>query len=225
MSSTESTSSSAAAAASTASSVDFNKLTDQIYGVWFDGFVDGEAVPPAVGKRWFMNDPSFDSLLATQFKADLLRARDTSAYDGMMNDPKQALALIILLDQLSRNIFRGSADAFNSDAKACKLALEAISKGYVKQLPTVPATFLYLPLMHSENVEHQKGCIAGYQEMLDSLSEANQLYKSSVASSLKFAKDHAEIIFKFGRFPHRNAILGRTNTQEEEEHLKTHKGW
>ncbi len=148
------------------------------------------------------------------------------------------LASVIVLDQFTRNVFRGSAKAFAADHLALSLAQHAIAQGWDKtisvgqcldkavdpndasQKGAVPfQTFLYLPLEHAESIAVQDQCVAVVKEAAH-VAQGSP-YEQLGAATLKYAEDHRKIIERFGRFPHRNAVLGRESTPEEEEYLKT----
>lgn len=120
--------------------------------------------------------------------------------------PETIFAAIILLDQFSRNIHRGTPEAFEADPLALELAREMIARGWDRQLPPERRAFAYLPFMHAEDSEVQAESVALYEEL-------------GAEVNLRFARDHAEIFERFGRFPGRNAALGRDTTPEEEEYL------
>ncbi|MBB1248024.1 DUF924 family protein [Rhizobium sp. G21] len=162
-------------------------------------------------EKWFNGGAAFDEELESRFAA-LHDQACTGRLDAWTQSPKGALAMIILLDQLSRNLHRGTPRAFAEDRKALSLALEALEKGWDHEFPDRERQFFYLPLMHSEDPDHQQTCVALY-EAIDN------------ENALKFAREHLDIIERFGRFPHRNDVLGRESTDEEEEFLKQHKGF
>ncbi|MBF8302770.1 MAG: hypothetical protein HW396_1051, partial [Candidatus Dadabacteria bacterium] len=135
------------------------------------------------------------------------------------NTPRGTLALIILLDQFSRNIYRGTAKAFSQDSLALYVCLRGIEKGFDKRLHPVERLFLYMPLEHSEDLEMQKKSVE-YFSMLEKLFPAPPSLASMVSEFKKYAGMHYVIIERFGRFPHRNEILGRKSTPEEIEFLK-----
>lgn len=156
--------------------------------------------------QWWAKDDEFDQLIKRKFsdihdratKCELFEWRDT---------PKGRLAEIIVLDQFSRNMFRGTPKAFAQDQMALILAQEAISLGVDRQLESKERGFMYLPLMHSESIVIHEAAEVLYRKHGDS-------------SNLKFELNHKHIIEKFGRYPHRNEILGRTSTDEETAFLK-----
>ena len=166
-------------------------------------------------KHWFGKDAEFDRALETRFGALLMSAK-RGELDGWASTPKGMLALIILLDQMSRNIFRDQPGAFEADGAALDLTLAGIAAGFDTQLAPEQRQFFYMPLMHSERLEMQRL----------SLEKSRELAAIGHGSE-KYALMHFEIIERFGRFPHRNAILGRTATPAEEEYLRdpSHRGF
>jgi uncharacterized protein (DUF924 family) len=155
-------------------------------------------------KRWFAKDDAFDAEIRRRF----LAAHEAAARGdlaGWEATPEGALALLILLDQFPRNMFRGSARAFATDPQARAVASRAILNGHDSHFDEM-RTFFYLPFQHSEDLADQERCITFYQAARD-------------AEGLKWAELHADIIRRFGRFPHRNAALGRTTTPEERAFL------
>lgn len=156
-------------------------------------------------ERWFEKDDAFDAEIRTRFLATC-QAAAAGNLDQWAATPEGALALVIVLDQFPRNIFRGSAQAFAADRHAYRTADAALSRGFDSAVPHEERLFFYLPFMHSENLADQERCIA--------LTRAADL-----EDGLKYAELHADVIRRFGRFPHRNAALGRTTTEEEQAFL------
>ena len=155
--------------------------------------------------RWFNKDASFDEEIRQRF----LKTHEAAAA-GKLTDWEQsaqgALGLLILLDQFPRNMFRGDARAFATDPLARAVAAGAIVRGFDSQVPPEMRGFFYLPFQHSEDLADQERSIAFYKAIGD-------------AENLKWAELHADIIRRFGRFPHRNSVLGRTTTSEEQAFL------
>jgi uncharacterized protein (DUF924 family) len=156
-------------------------------------------------KKWYSKDDAFDAAIRERF----LTTYEAGAA-GRMADweamPESALALVIVLDQFSRNMFRGSPRTFAADALALAVAKRAVARGFDQKLQLPQRNFFYLPFMHSENLADQEICVA--------LSRQN-----SDENTLKFAQLHADIIRRFGRFPHRNTLLGRSTTPAEQAFL------
>jgi uncharacterized protein (DUF924 family) len=154
---------------------------------------------------WFKHDDGFDASIRARFRAayDDAAAGLLSAWE---NAPEGALALVIVLDQFPRNMFRGSARAFATDARARAVAERAIANGFDRKAAMPERVFFYLPFEHSENLADQERAVA----LIGATGDADLL---------KWAQLHADIIRRFGRFPHRNAILGRASTAQEQAFL------
>ena len=175
-------------------------MTDGIREVldfWFD---------PSSKAHWFEPTAAFDRAVAARL-GDLHRRSANGELDAWRSSAVGCPALCILLDQAPRQLFRGEACAFATDVQALEVAELALAEGFDRALPAEHRVFLYLPLMHSERVADQECCVA--------LFEAEEL-----RDRLCHAVEHADIIRRFGRFPHRNAALGRANTAEEEAYLR-----
>ena len=131
--------------------------------------------------------------------------------------------MLILLDQFTRNIFRGSPDAFKSDTKAQDIAVRGIAKGYDKAVLPLQQAFFYLPLMHSEQLLAQTAGVAAYEGLLQRCDQEQEA-RLFAEASLRSAIEHRDVISRFGRFPSRNIILGRVSTSAETEFLIQHPG-
>lgn len=171
---------------------------NDILAFWFD------EISPS---QWFQTNADFDAEIIKRFSQDYQFARD-GVYEGWQNTPDGSLALCILLDQFPRNMFRGSPKAYETDNQILLIAKNAIAHGHDKLLEPMRRWFLYLPYEHSENINDQKACVALFEEI-----------KDEDPLGYDYALRHLEVIERFGRFPHRNAALGRDNTPEEEEYL------
>lgn len=159
---------------------------------------------------WFEVKKENDEAIRTRFAAlhrDLSIAIPAEAF----LQPEAALAAVIVFDQFSRNMFRGTADAFASDRLAIAVATNALANKFDTQLAETRKRFLYMPFMHSEVLADQKRCVA--------------LFEALGADALKYAIEHRDIIERFGRFPHRNRVLGRQTTEEERAFLAGHEGF
>ena len=155
--------------------------------------------------RWFTKDAAFDDQIRERF-LDTYEAAAAGKLSGWEHSAQDALALLILLDQFPRNMFRGDARTFATDPLARAVAAGAIVRGFDSQVPADLRGFFYLPFEHSEDLADQERGIAFYKASGD-------------ADGLKWAEIHADIIRRFGRFPHRNAVLGRATTPEEQKFL------
>ncbi|MGB6449986.1 MAG: DUF924 family protein, partial [Steroidobacteraceae bacterium] len=134
------------------------------------------------------------------------------------DSPRRRLSLIILLDQLPRNIYRGTPRAFAADQRALALTLSGIQSGADAALAAVERLFFYMPLQHAESLEAQDESLAAYRRLAE---EAPKELRPSLAAVLQFAEAHRSVIQRFGRFPHRNRILGRPTTPEEQAYLSS----
>ena len=152
-------------------------------------------------KKWFIKDEAFDEAIRSRF-GDVYEQAASGRLDSWAETPTGALAMIILLDQFPRNLFRGSPQAFATDAKALEIAGIALSRGDHETVAEDVNQFLAMPMMHSERLEDQETCL----EWMRRIGEKG---------NVKAAKEHRDIIARFGRFPHRNAILGRDTSDEE----------
>lgn len=173
---------------------------DEVIGFWF-------GIPP---EKWFEKNPAFDDEIRQKFGA-LQAEAAAGAHDDWRGTPRGDLALLVLLDQFPRNMFRGDAKSFATDAKALAIA-ETMSREGLTPLQQMVSL---IPYQHAEDLALQNKGIAAYE----ALAKANPDNKMVVAA-LDFAGKHRDIIRRFGRFPHRNAIVGRASTPEEIEFLK-----
>lgn len=162
-------------------------------------------------KDWFGGGPEFDAEVREQFAdwREVLRSQPVEAFVG---DADTALATVLLFDQVPRNVYRGNAEAFATDAAALAVACEAVRRGLDDGQPADRRLFLYLPFEHSENVDDQRESL----RLMASLGSADYL---------DFAQKHFEMIDRFGRFPHRNAALGRADRPGEAEAVAAGGGW
>ena len=156
--------------------------------------------------RWFTRGAAFDGALAVRFGGALQQAR-RGAFDDWSATPEGALGLVILLDQVSRNIYRGSPLAFAADAKALALSQKSISRNYHHILRPPLAQWLIMPFEHAEDLDAQRRGVALFETM-------------GLHDMVYYAKTHFDIIARFGRFPHRNAVLGRRSTAAETAFLQ-----
>lgn len=160
--------------------------------------------------EWFRKDAAFDDQIRDRFLA-LVEQAAAGQLDAWRDDDQACLALLILLDQFPRNLFRNQARAFAADARAREVARHAIARGFDQRWHPVERIFAYLPLEHSEDLRDQEDCLA--------LMKALAIHPET-ADFHVWAEKHRVIIERFGRFPHRNAALGRASTPEEIEFLK-----
>ena len=185
-----------------------------ILDFWFGEIKDGLTVEDR-NKFWFMPNADVDSTIRYKFE-DLVRQAGSGKLKSWEGTPRGNLALIILLDQFTRNIYRGKPDAFKYDSIARTICTEGIKNGTDKKLEIIERCFYYLPLEHSENLEDQDRCVKLFEEVLVRVGKRKI---TLIKNSLNYAVLHRSIIEEFGRFPHRNKILNRESTKQELDFL------
>jgi len=181
---------------------------NQILDFWFGKPDEADYGKPR--KVWFTKNPEFDQEVRSRFLIDYQQAA-AGHLDDWKASPLGCLALIILLDQFPRHMFRGQPQAFATDPQALAYAQHTVAQGFDKELLPIQRGFVYLPFEHSENLAHQRQAI----ELFSTLKDYPEC-----ASGVDYAHRHLKVIERFGRFPHRNEILGRETTPEEAEFLK-----
>lgn len=189
---------------------------DALLKFWFGSGLDDPAWLQRRNQVWFGVDAGFDQLLRERF-GDTLAAALQGELDGWAMSPRGALALVVVLDQLTRNCRRGTAEAFAGDPRALIVVRDALAHGGDRGLHPIERSFFYLPLEHSENRAAQEQAVALYTALA---AEAPTPIKAYLEHSAEFARGHRDIIARFGRFPHRNAVLGRANTPAEADYLR-----
>lgn len=187
---------------------------DDVLDFWFRDEASGRMDLPQ-SKRWFQGGSKLDRELTERFGPALKLAR-AGKLDHWRDSASGTLALIILLDQFNRNINRGTAEAFAGDTQALSLCHHAIDMGYPSRWPITHQVFCYMPLEHDESVESQERSVALFSELLEQAPPALQDYAKG---TLDYARQHKEIIDRFGRYPYRNEVLDRDSTPEEIEWL------
>lgn len=181
---------------------------EEILNFWF-GLPDEQGYGSA-RQFWFTQDPEFDLKVQTRFQKDYELAASGKLNDWK-NSPQSCLALIILLDQFPRNMFRGEAKSFATDCQALEVAKHAVDRGFDRELLPLQRCFIYLPFEHSENIENQHLAVELFNQLRE-YPECNE--------AINYSIQHLKVIERFGRFPHRNKILGRETTPEEAEFLQ-----
>jgi len=189
----------------------------EILEFWFGSSVDDAQVQAEKGKLWFGKDEQVDAEIWQRFGTLITSAGQRGLLDGPEPEAYRYLATILLLDQFVRNVFRGERRAFASDPLALQLALTALQQGHDQVLRPIERVFIYLPLEHSEDLKLQNRSVELFQGLLQVAPAGS---KKAFAGFLDYAVRHREIIARFGRFPHRNAILGRESSAAELEFLK-----
>ncbi len=178
-----------------------DELIQEIVDFWFSDEVKA---------KWFNSTAEFDDELRSRYEKTWGLARANS-FDHWELEPVGSLALVIILDQFPLNMFRSDARQYSTEGHARRIAGHAIDKGFDQQLDKIKRSFLYLPFMHSENLDDQDYSVELYE-------------KAGLEDNLRFARHHRDVVKRFGRFPHRNEALGRQSTEEELEYLK-HANW
>jgi uncharacterized protein (DUF924 family) len=188
---------------------------DEILSFWF---MEQELSAPQIDGRmdtWFGEDPLFDHDISKEFTEDVEKA-SSGDLDHWAHEPKGRLALILLLDQFRRNIYRNSAKAFEKDRAALKLCVEGAMEKKDEGLSPIHRVFFYMPLQHTESRKVQAKSRELYRRLAEAVSPT---YKETFETIALWADLHADIVERFGRFPHRNKLLNRENSPKEEEYL------
>jgi uncharacterized protein (DUF924 family) len=190
---------------------------EAILDYWFGGETDDRAVAQQKGRIWWAKDEASDREIAARFGADL-QAAAAGEYEDWAATPAGLLALVLLTDQFPRNIHRGRPQSFAYDALALRWSLAGLARGADLALRPIRRAFLYMPLEHAESPELQERAVQLFDGLLREVPEA---HREVFRGFCNFARRHREVIARFGRFPHRNAILGRPSTPEEIAFLRT----
>ena len=181
----------------------------EVLDFWF-----GREGDPEYGQfrdEWFRKDSAFDAGITARF-ADLYEEAAAGDLDGWRDDAEGCLALVIVLDQFPRNMFRGDGRTHAADEKALEASKYAVEHALDRELPAFQRMFLYMPFMHSENAEDQRRSVELFERLAG---------EPGAPDVVSYAVAHRDIVERFGRFPHRNEILGRETTQEEAVFLTT----
>lgn len=189
---------------------------EAILDYWF-GRIERTGLPTENRVRiWFQGGAEVDKEIREKFGQDLYKAID-GEYDSWEEQPRSALALIILFDQFSRHVYRDTPNAYAQDQRALEVCLKGIERQHDHALSLIERAFFYIPLMHAENIEMQATAVQAFKMLSDlAFTETRPMF----ASFLEYAIKHYEAIKKFGRFPHRNEALGRASMPDELEYLK-----
>jgi len=188
---------------------------ERVLGFWFDGCEQDAPHIDARMDRWFGTDPGLDEEIRAQF-GELVELACDGKLDHWAEKPRGRLALIILIDQFRRNIHRGTANAYSGDGRALKLCIEGVVNHSYKQLRPEEQIFFFMPLQHAESNKLQDKSVSIYQALANNVSET---LRETFMTTAQFAELHRDIVAEFGRFPHRNKVLGRENTEAEEAYL------
>lgn len=188
---------------------------------WFDELDTEGMCPRAQGKLWFQSRPETDREIEQRFGADVRQAL-AGELDHWADETEGLIALVILLDQFTRNIYRGTAAAFSGDRQALALAEAAVACGTDRKLASIHRVFLYIPYEHAEDLATQEAGIGCFDRLLE---DCHPDAGERVSGFRDYSVAHRDVIARFGRFPHRNAILGRESTGEEVSHLEQQGGF
>ena len=189
---------------------------EEVLAFWFGEQRNDAAWLAERNAVWFGGAAKTDAQIRGRFLALTQQAR-TGQLDAWAQDPRGLLALVIVLDQFSRSLFRGTPEAFAQDAKARALVHRAYGQGWAQGYTPLERIFLAMPLMHSEALAEQEQCVVLFQELE---AAAEGAIADTVRNSLDYARRHLDIVARFNRFPHRNDTLGRKSTPQEVEFLK-----
>jgi len=184
---------------------------EDVLRFWFGSLGPDGTVDEAHRARWFAASDEVDRRCREAFETDLVRAV-RGELDDWPATPRGQLALIVLLDQLSRNIYRGTARAFAQDAKALAVCQDGLARGADHALHYIERVFFYMPLQHAEERDAQRRSVECFEGLV---AEVSPLQRPLFEDFLDYARRHRAVIERFGRFPHRNAILGRPSTSAE----------
>ena len=189
-----------------------------IHQFWFGPLDEAGRAAPAQERLWFGGGAEFDAAVSGRF-GDLVRRALAGEFDHWAGDDAGLIALLLLLDQFTRNTFRATPEAFAGDSRALAVAQRALPEGRLLALPAIHRVFLSLPLEHCEDLAVQEQSVRLFTELAASTGGAG------MSDFLRYAVAHRDVIARFGRFPHRNAVLGRTSTPEELAYMETHGGF
>lgn len=188
---------------------------EDVLHFWFDGCEQDAPHIDARMDRWFGTDARLDDEIGMRF-GELVEQASTGNLDHWAEDPRGRLALIILIDQFRRNIHRGTAKAFSRDGQALKFCVDGIVNRAYKTLRPEEQVFFFMPLQHAESNKLQDKSVSIYRALVNNVSETQ---RETFLTTAQFAELHRDIVAQFGRFPHRNKVLGRENTADEESFL------
>ena len=190
---------------------------EQVLDFWFGACSADGTLDPAKQKMWFGNGRKYDAEVKARFGALHGRASRGELENEWAATPAGRIALIVVLDQLSRHVHRGTPLAFAQDPAAQKLAIDGTQRNVDRGLIPAQRAFFYLPFEHAEDIELQRLGVRCFDGLARTVAESR---RKEYESYLEYAGRHRDIIARFGRFPHRNAVLGRPSTPEEVEFLK-----
>lgn len=188
---------------------------ERVLSFWFGALDDtSELADHPKTKQWWKKDPELDAEIERQFGA-LITAAERGELDDWRTEPEPSLALVVILDQFRRNVFRDDPRAFTLDPTARVIVHGGLDDGFDRRLSLIRRCFFYMPLMHSESLDDHELATAKYESLVDDARARAPQQVATFENNLAYEHRHREIIQRFGRYPHRNAILGRASTPEE----------
>lgn len=199
--------------------MDVNEELERLHGDWF-GENPADGVPDEKIDMWFSGDEETDRWLEESFGDLYESVTKDDVYPKVrsnLENRRRTVGLILLLDQLSRNLYRGEPEAFSQDERAGELARQLVRSGDHEELSMWERTFVYLPFEHSENRDDQRRSVELFEALVEDCPDP---WKEAAEEFLDYARKHREVIEEFGRFPHRNEILGRESTDAEQKYLE-----
>ena len=195
---------------------DTSARAEEILDFWFGTLEDRYAMDPSKMRIWFGGGADFDAQVRERFGSDVERAVE-GELDGWAETARGRLALVLLLDQLTRNAFRGTKRMYAGDDRALALVREGVARGHDRELRVIEQQFLYMPFMHAEDRDAQREGVALVEALRESLPEE---HRAKFAGFFEHSGRHAAVVERFGRFPHRNELLGRESTRDERAFLE-----
>jgi len=190
---------------------------EQILRYWF-GHLDNQLSKQSQSVLWYQATPSIDQEISSQFQ-HLYQQALAKPFTHWLDNARGSLALVVLLDQLPRNMYRGTAQAFSTDQKALETVKSGILSGFDNDLALIERIFYYHPFEHSEKLSDQEQSVKLFTRLLTKYPD--EFHQVVIQNAVDFAVEHLEIIKRFGRFPHRNKVLNRQSTVQEIEYLKS----
>lgn len=192
-----------------------------VLAYWFDAVDQHGVCAPQQHKLWFQSRTETDAHIRSCY-GDLVEAALAGRLAHWAETPDGLMALVLLLDQFTRNMYRGTAGAFAGDETALALVQDAIARGVDRAMPTIHRAFLYIPFEHSEDLDVQEQGVELFDQLL---ADCHEKAREEIHGYREYAVAHRDVIAGFGRFPHRNRILGRESTTAEQGHLEQHGGF
>ena len=183
---------------------------EAVLNYWFEGLDDSKLIDKksSVVRKWFNGTPRIDEEIRTRFEDDLIKAKE-GKYKNWEKPIRGRLALVLLFDQFSRNIYRHTPEMYAADPLALDLTRRTTNEGLDEKLQLIERLFLYIPLMHSEDLENQKKSILYFEGLIKLSQEKCPRNTAYFKDTLQYAQEHYKTIERFGRFPHRDAVLKR----------------